>query len=135
VDAKKIEQLIFPRISQLSQDTDYEVRRAMCKELVSIMKYVGLRMAKKTIFSDFLDLLMDEEINVQESSFENLMKLCDSMDAETKIAVLIPTWRRICSEESQKLPKLSLKTAELFGQFLWKTKSRIIFFSYWIIFR
>lgn len=81
-------------------------------------------MAKKTIFSDFLDLLMDEEINVQESSFENLMKLCDSMDAETKIAVLIPTWRRICSEESQKLPKLSLKTAELFGQFLWKTKSR-----------
>lgn len=120
LDSKKVEQQIFPKASQLSQDTDYEVRKAMCKELVIIMKHVGLRMAKKAILGDFIDLLNDEEVGVQESALENLMILCDSMDAEGRIAILIPIWKKICSDPNIKV---ATKAAELFGQFFWKARS------------
>ncbi len=120
LDPKKVEQQIFPKLSQLSQDTDYEVRKAMCAELVIIMKHVGLRLAKKSIFNDFIDLVNDEEISVQESALENLMILADSMDAEARIATLIPIWKRICSDPTSRI---AAKAAEYFGQFMWKAKS------------
>lgn len=41
LDAKRVEQQIFPKASQLCQDTDYEVRRAMCKELAAMVKSMG----------------------------------------------------------------------------------------------
>jgi hypothetical protein len=41
MDAKRIEQQIFPKAAQLCQDTDYEVRRAMCKELAQLTKSMG----------------------------------------------------------------------------------------------
>lgn len=115
-----MEQLLFPKASQLCQDTDYEVRKAMAKEMPSLIKSLGLKQSRKTIFPEFMELLIDEEASVQQAALKHFMDLAEIFDGECRLSTLIPFWKKICSQHT---PKLALIVAELFGQFMWKAKS------------
>ena len=117
---QRIEQQLFPKASQLCQDTDYEVRKAMSKEMGSLIKAMGIKLAKKTVLPEFLELLNDEEGSVQEAALRSLMDFAEILDIETRMTTLIPSWKKICASNN---PKLVLITAELFGSFMWRAKS------------
>lgn len=120
IDPKRIEQQVFPKLSQLAQDTDQEVRKIMCKEIGSVIKVIGLKTAKKTIMPEFLDLLNDEEGNVQQAALEALMDFSDIFDAESRNSIFIPAWKKIVSSGNSKI---LIPSSAMFGTFLWKVKS------------
>ncbi|KAJ3341199.1 Serine/threonine-protein phosphatase 4 regulatory subunit 4, partial [Kappamyces sp. JEL0680] len=82
IEGKKMEQLLFPKASQLCQDTDYEVRKAMAKEMPSLIKSLGLKQSRKTIFPEFMELLIDEEASVQQAALKHFMDLAEIFDGE-----------------------------------------------------
>jgi hypothetical protein len=78
-----------------------------------------MKLAKKTVFAEFMDLLNDEEGSVQQAALQSLMELSDIFDSETRSFILIPAWKKICASNN---PKLSLTTAEYLGPFMWKAR-------------
>lgn len=116
----RVETLIFPKASQLCQDTNHEVRRAMCAEISTISRSVGIKVARTSIFLEFIDLLDDEEVSVQKAALESVMDICDILDTDLITAMLIPTWRKVCVSDNSKL---HLASARLFGIFLDRASS------------
>lgn len=78
-----------------------------------------MKLAKKTVFIEFMDLLNDEEGSVQQAALQSLMEMSDIFDSETRTNILIPQWKKICASNNSKL---LYTIAELFGPFLFKSK-------------
>ena len=56
---------------------------------------------------------------VQEAALASLMGLIELFDAETKINTLIPTWKKICTNNDERL---ALSSSKFIGPFLWSCK-------------
>ena len=114
----------------LCQDTDYEVRAAMCDQLNNIAKAVGMETAKRELLREYQELMVDEHRYVKERAMTNLIQLLDFLDhgmqhnhffinKDTKVSFVIPSFKKHCEDKSDTLLPLVIKE---FGVFLWNTK-------------
>jgi hypothetical protein len=60
-----IEQLLLQRIVALCQDTDYQVRVAMCAQLPAVALGVGRESTQKQLLDEIFELVQDEEMQVR----------------------------------------------------------------------
>lgn len=90
---------IFKRAAPLCQDIDYEVRACMCEQLAVFAKIIRLNL----VMNEFEELLNDDELVVRESALISLGQIYDVMDETSKLNIIIPAWKRLCEERSQRL--------------------------------
>ncbi|KAJ3018864.1 Serine/threonine-protein phosphatase 4 regulatory subunit 4 [Thoreauomyces humboldtii] len=86
---------VFLKALSLCQDTDYEVRACMCKELNGIARAVGHDRAVSDLLPEYLELIMDEECVVREAAIDNIMQLIDFFEPAVKKETVIPVWKRL----------------------------------------
>ncbi|KAJ3343035.1 Serine/threonine-protein phosphatase 4 regulatory subunit 4 [Gonapodya sp. JEL0774] len=122
LDGKKIERLFFKRAMTLCQDTDYEVRRCMCLQLPALARSLGPLPSRHELLEEFRELLMDDEDTVREATLSNFVLMIQRTDAEARLKILIPLYRRICEERAEKLMPLLAKET---GPFLWETRGQL----------
>ncbi|KAJ3127944.1 Serine/threonine-protein phosphatase 4 regulatory subunit 4 [Nowakowskiella sp. JEL0407] len=112
---------LLPKVQNLCQDTDGEVRSSMCRQLNTIGKTIGLRLSKSLIVPEFQELLLDDDETIRDTALKCLMETIDFWDTDIKLSVVIPTWKKLMEEENF----FSLQLAsELFGRFIWCTKDQ-----------
>ncbi|KAI8612160.1 armadillo-type protein [Chytriomyces sp. MP71] len=111
---------LFQRAMTLCQDTDYEVRACMCHQLNEFAKHVKLDSIRRSLFHEYLELVMDEEDYVRESALANIVKLSEFVDDSTKSNIIVPIWKKLCAEKPAKLMELMSRD---FGMFFYHSKS------------
>ncbi|KAJ3013207.1 UNVERIFIED_CONTAM: Serine/threonine-protein phosphatase 4 regulatory subunit 4, partial [Siphonaria sp. JEL0065] len=111
---------LFQKAITLCQDTDYEVRACMCHQLNEFVKYVKLDSIRRSLFHEYVELIMDEEDFVREAALANIVKLTEFIDDSTKTNIIVPIWRKLCTEKPARLMELMARD---FGAFLYNTKS------------
>ncbi|KAJ3295474.1 Serine/threonine-protein phosphatase 4 regulatory subunit 4, partial [Borealophlyctis nickersoniae] len=122
MEGKKAEDLFFRKAMTLCQDTDYEVRACMCRQLNAIARAVGLNLTKSALLPEYTELLTDEEDVVREAAIENLMTLLEFLDGDAKVRIVMPQWKKLCDERPPRI--LTLIAKEL-GGFMWQTKDQM----------
>ncbi|KAI8820794.1 armadillo-type protein [Fimicolochytrium jonesii] len=122
IESKQIQQALIRKAASLCQDTDYEVRACMCRELNSIARAVGHECTVRDLLTEYVELIMDEESVVRESAIENIMNLMDFFEPAVKTQTIIPVWKKLCEEQPTRiLPCL----ARHLGPFLWETRPQL----------
>ncbi|TPX60767.1 hypothetical protein SpCBS45565_g07419 [Spizellomyces sp. 'palustris'] len=119
IEGKKSQELFFRKAMQLCQDTDYEVRACMCRQLNAIAKAVGLDLTTKELLPEYVELILDEESVVREAAIANIMQLVNVLDGGTKASVIVPVWKKLCEERA---PRLLTCLARELGILLWETR-------------
>ncbi|KAI9333692.1 armadillo-type protein [Obelidium mucronatum] len=110
---------LFQKAITLCQDTDYEVRACMCHQLNEFVRYVRLDSIRRSLFHEYVELIMDEEDFVREAALANIVKLTEFVDDSTKTNIVVPIWRKLCTEKPARLMELMARD---FGAFLYNTK-------------
>lgn len=123
LDKKKIEELYLQKALTLCQDTDYDVRCSMCSQLKLIAFALGAKSAKEHVLPELIELNLDEEPVVRESAAKSVLELLEIFDSETRTNTIIPMWKKFCEDPVGKIPVL---VASTIGQFMYKTKSKIL---------
>lgn len=75
----------------------------------------------KDLMPEYIELLNDEEDIVREAAVTSLLNLLDILDADTKITMLIPNFRKMCENPG----KILNQVAKSFGLFLFHTRELI----------
>ncbi|ORY52094.1 ARM repeat-containing protein [Rhizoclosmatium globosum] len=111
---------LFQKAITLCQDTDYEVRACMCHQLNEFVKYVKLDSIRRSLFHEYVELIMDEEDYVREAALANIVKLAEFIDDSTKSNIIVPIWKKLVTEKPARLLELMARD---FGAFLFHTKN------------
>lgn len=69
-------QRCLPKVKALCQDFNWEVRRAMCKNLFKISLYIGSSKSQEQLYNEIIELIDDEESDVHHQSIKTYMKHC-----------------------------------------------------------
>ncbi|KAI8918170.1 armadillo-type protein [Powellomyces hirtus] len=113
---------VFHKAMSLCQDTDYEVRACMCRQLNAIARAVGHERAVRELLPEYVELIMDEECVVREAAIDNIMQLMDFFEPAVKVQTIIPLWKKLCEEQS---PRILQCLARQLGAFLWETREQL----------
>ncbi|KAJ3238354.1 Serine/threonine-protein phosphatase 4 regulatory subunit 4 [Chytriomyces hyalinus] len=111
---------LFQRAITLCQDTDYEVRACMCHQLNEFAKHVKLDSVRRSLFHEYVELIIDEEDYVREAALANLVKSAEFVDDTAKSNIIVPIWKKLCSEKPARLMELMARD---FGLFFYHCKS------------
>jgi len=65
---------VIPKVKQLCQDFNWELREEMCRHLFKISCYIGEQASVKHLFPELLELLEDEETQVKKVAIKNFAK-------------------------------------------------------------
>eukprot|EP01137_Pigoraptor_chileana_P003815 Opistho-2@44557 len=115
LDADSMSKDFFQKISSLCQDTDYDVRVAMCMHLDSIARGAGLENTKKTLIPELVELTNDEEVVVRLASFQCIVDLITFLDKATLVEVVVPIVCRFV-ESAHETEGATMHVASLFGK-------------------
>ncbi|KAJ3065077.1 Serine/threonine-protein phosphatase 4 regulatory subunit 4, partial [Podochytrium sp. JEL0797] len=75
---------------------------------------------RRSLFHEYVELIMDEEDFVREAALANIVKLTEFIDDSTKSNIIVPIWRKLCTEKPARLLELMARD---FGAFLYNTKN------------
>ncbi|KAI9224885.1 armadillo-type protein [Blastocladiella britannica] len=116
----EIQTLFLEKALSLCQDTDLEVRSCMGQQLAPIMRALDIRVACDRVIPEFLELVTDEELAVQQSALHGMGHVLKLLPDEVKRKIIAPVWASLLAEESL-LPILSKE----FGRFFWHCKDSL----------
>lgn len=110
-NAKKIETLYLRRAIALCQDTDYEVRTMMCRQLNNLVIAMTGANGCCMLLDEYLELLKDDEIQVRKEALVNFLQLVQPShkrqrcytDRVSITSVIIPEWKRLLEEKNSAL--------------------------------
>eukprot|EP00698_Gefionella_okellyi_P020814 TRINITY_DN6605_c0_g1_i1.p1 TRINITY_DN6605_c0_g1~~TRINITY_DN6605_c0_g1_i1.p1 ORF type:complete len:855 (+),score=161.77 TRINITY_DN6605_c0_g1_i1:112-2676(+) len=117
LDARSIEAGFLKKAMELCQDTDFEVRIEMCKQLPAIGRGMGADATAKQIFAELQELLNDEELDVRLAAFEALIDLLETFDPTTRKQEIIPLIKRYIRTTPDDMIKM---VASLFGPLVYR---------------
>lgn len=108
------------KVNPLCQDTDSEVRAAMCNELPNICTLLGPQQAAQLIIPALEELASDEEAYVRGVTLTTLSNLLQKLSADTVKSSVLPLMHRCVSEASD--PQRITPSADYKG---WSIASRL----------
>eukprot|EP00755_Sulcionema_specki_P015323 Sspe_Gene.59042::Locus_32425_Transcript_1_1_Confidence_1.000_Length_2671::g.59042::m.59042/K15426/PPP4R4; serine/threonine-protein phosphatase 4 regulatory subunit 4 len=106
----------------LCQDTDFVVREAMCMQLNSTARAIGLEQTKEVLIDELFELLRDEHPTVSRAAFATLIDLVDYFDVAYRTEKLYPIIRGYINNPPD--PVRPLLTEE-YGKCVWAIKHDI----------
>eukprot|EP00002_Diphylleia_rotans_P016563 TRINITY_DN3225_c0_g1_i13.p1 TRINITY_DN3225_c0_g1~~TRINITY_DN3225_c0_g1_i13.p1 ORF type:complete len:630 (+),score=113.31 TRINITY_DN3225_c0_g1_i13:114-2003(+) len=115
LEAQVIEASFFKRSLMLCQDTDYEVRAAMCQQLEFIAKSVGPNVSQVDLVYELQELLKDEELSVKSAALTTFVNLSDFFEKKIRKDVIIPQLKGMCSNPPEDMIPIITR---LFGEMI-----------------
>ncbi|KAG1681989.1 Serine/threonine-protein phosphatase 4 regulatory subunit 4 [Nymphon striatum] len=116
-EAYLIKKEILPLVQSLCQDTDYEVRACMCRQLDIVSRGMGFDAAKVSILPELVELSNDEQVHVRLAGIETVVNLLNFLDDETCSQIIVPLVKNFCqnslSNEDATLPVIALNLGKL----------------------
>eukprot|EP00898_Chlorokybus_atmophyticus_P007877 jgi/Chlat1/8090/Chrsp75S07548 len=111
---------IFNKAMTLCQDTDYQVRVAMCHQLDAFAHAVGPERTQNVVLKELEDLLNDEEVAVRTAALQALVALADVLPIEARKTRIVPIVKAYCPASTSAEEHMSLELCRLFGELLRK---------------
>lgn len=87
---------VVPLVQSLCQDTEYEVRGEMCRQLDAVARGIGLEATRSAILPELVELAYDQEETVQLISVETVVRMLPMLDDETCNQTIIPLLKKLC---------------------------------------
>eukprot|EP00669_Euglena_mutabilis_P011261 TRINITY_DN5920_c0_g1_i1.p1 TRINITY_DN5920_c0_g1~~TRINITY_DN5920_c0_g1_i1.p1 ORF type:complete len:682 (-),score=165.33 TRINITY_DN5920_c0_g1_i1:7-2052(-) len=97
---------LLQKVLALCQDTDYNVRLTMCRQLDPIARALSPQRAEQAIAKELFDLLDDEEIAVFQAAFSALIDLLDLLPQSVRRDRALPLVHRVLSRPADASPSV-----------------------------
>ena len=116
LDGATVEAQYLRMALDLCQDTDFDVRARMARQLEPIARNVGLHAAKAHhILRELLELLGDEESAVKRAALNTFIDLLSFYDSDTRATQMIPVLKTYCRTLPEELaPVIGARFGDLF---------------------
>ena len=123
LDARSVEEGYFGHAMSLCQDTDYEVRIAMCNQLGLIAKGISHELLNQRLLTELLELLRDEVLEVRIAAFKAVVDLLETLEVRVRRERIVPLLKGLMREMPDDM---RLSIAQSYGKFLCKIVTDVV---------
>eukprot|EP00899_Mesostigma_viride_P017473 jgi/Mesvir1/25727/Mv01911-RA.1 len=110
----EVEDLILKQAITLCQDTESEVRVAMCEQLSTFARVLPTEKRKALLVKELEELLGDEDNSVRGAAFASMVDMVDLLPPATLPSLVFPTFHKFCRSASQELLEIVINTSAKF---------------------
>ncbi|XP_065051752.1 serine/threonine-protein phosphatase 4 regulatory subunit 4-like [Rhopilema esculentum] len=98
LDQMSVKRDMLKLVTALCQDVEMEVRAAMCAELDSVARGVGLELTRTLILPELVELTKDEQLIVRQAGIQTVSNILSLLDDDSCTDIMIPLVKNYCQK-------------------------------------